>query len=80
MPLQEISREPWAETPEVHTDAVCPSEGLRVEVAPAASGTDQTPIETVKLESELDPTELSNVSAERLGRRPTGIPLPKQSE
>ncbi|MGH0168570.1 UNVERIFIED_CONTAM: hypothetical protein FKN15_054733 [Acipenser sinensis] len=62
LPLQEISREPWAETPEVHTDAVCPSEGLRVEVAPAASGTDQTPIETVKLESELDPTELSNAS------------------
>ncbi|MGH0132268.1 UNVERIFIED_CONTAM: hypothetical protein FKN15_051096 [Acipenser sinensis] len=63
LPLQEISREPWAETPEVHTDAVCPSEGLRVEVAPAASGTDQTPIETVKLESELDPTELSNTQS-----------------
>ncbi|MGH0153040.1 UNVERIFIED_CONTAM: hypothetical protein FKN15_050050 [Acipenser sinensis] len=61
--LQEISREPWAETPEVHTDAVCTSEGLRVEVAPAASGTDQTPIETVKLESELDPTELSNTQS-----------------
>ncbi|XP_058854826.1 S phase cyclin A-associated protein in the endoplasmic reticulum-like isoform X1 [Acipenser ruthenus] len=63
LPLQEISREPWAETPEVHTDAVCPSEGLRVEVAPAASGTNQTPIETVKLESELDPTELSNTQS-----------------
>ncbi|XP_015199092.2 S phase cyclin A-associated protein in the endoplasmic reticulum isoform X1 [Lepisosteus oculatus] len=47
-----------AEPPEIHTDALCPSQGAGGAAA-AASGPGQTPAAAVKLESALDPTELS---------------------
>ncbi|XP_039629354.1 S phase cyclin A-associated protein in the endoplasmic reticulum isoform X1 [Polypterus senegalus] len=63
LPLQFIPQKSSAVTPEIHTDDVCPSIGQKVETAPVAFVTDQAPAETLKLESQLDPTELSNTQS-----------------
>ncbi|XP_005995698.1 S phase cyclin A-associated protein in the endoplasmic reticulum isoform X1 [Latimeria chalumnae] len=69
LPLLENSQQASEKTPQVHIDPVCPLETLRIDVTPTASGQDQVPAEIGKLESELDPTELSSSMEEFLAKK-----------
>uniref|UniRef100_A0A8C9L2U9 S-phase cyclin A associated protein in the ER n=1 Tax=Pavo cristatus TaxID=9049 RepID=A0A8C9L2U9_PAVCR len=67
-PLQEDSLQTVSEAPPVLTNAACPPAAVQVNEASSAiaeSG-DQHPAEKAKTEMEMDPSDISNVSAARL--------------
>ncbi|XP_066557931.1 S phase cyclin A-associated protein in the endoplasmic reticulum isoform X2 [Amia ocellicauda] len=62
-PSQEEGDRQRAQPPEIHTDVLCPLQGQEVSPTLAASAPEQTPSAAVKLESVLDPIELSTTQS-----------------
>ncbi|XP_006142656.1 S phase cyclin A-associated protein in the endoplasmic reticulum isoform X2 [Tupaia chinensis] len=58
-----------AETPAVHVDAECVSVTLHADTPPLQTKGDKWPAEKVRIESEMDPSDLSNSMAEVLAKK-----------